>query len=259
MNIDFHVHGLLSKRKDFNEEFFLNEINFAKENQIDAIVLSEHFNAKDFYIIHEYLEKNYTYDGDRYLVNGVSIFSALEVAVKNKGHVIIAGDRDSIINIRKHLEPHINKNNLVEFEHLLDLADIYDCLKIGAHPCRRGHKLCNHPVNLLKRLDALDLNGKDIFKKGEAIARDELINLSKIVNLSIVSGSDSHTPLQLGSVITKLNRECITIKELKKCILSNDYSIEIRSTLKFKIFTSKILKRYLISSNNYNKDTDFKI
>ena len=34
MNIDFHVHGLLSKRKDFNENFFLNEIKYAKEKNI---------------------------------------------------------------------------------------------------------------------------------------------------------------------------------------------------------------------------------
>ena len=30
MNMDFHVHGLLSKRKDFNKEFFMNEIHLQK-------------------------------------------------------------------------------------------------------------------------------------------------------------------------------------------------------------------------------------
>lgn len=259
MNIDFHVHGLLSKRKDFNQEFFINEIRFAKENMIDGIVLCEHFNAKDFYIIYEYLEKNFTYEGDRYLINDISVFPALEVSVKNKGHVVVVGDRDSIINIYKYLEPYRNRNNLIEFEQLLDLADVYDCLKIGAHPCRRGHRLCNQPVNLLKRLDAIDLNGKDIFKKGEATAKDEVINLSKLLGINIVTGSDSHTPIQLGSLLTKLNRYCITIKELKSCIYENDYAVDIKPSLNFKIFASKVLKRYLISSNSYSKDTDFKL
>lgn len=259
MNIDFHVHGLLSKRKDFNEEFFMNEIRFAKENMIDGIVLCEHFNAKDFYLIYEYLEKNFTYEGDRYLVNDISVFPALEVSVKNKGHVIVAGDRDSIINIRKFLEQYMNKINLVGFEQLLDIADVYDCLKIGAHPCRRGNRLCNQPLDLLKRLDAIDLNGKDIFKKGEAVARDEIINLSKVLGINIVTGSDSHTPLQLGSLLTRLNRECTTIKELKSCICENDYTVDIRPSLNFKIFASKILKRYLISTKNYDKNTDFKL
>ena len=34
MNIDFHVHGLLSKRKDFYEKFFLNEIKYAKSSAL---------------------------------------------------------------------------------------------------------------------------------------------------------------------------------------------------------------------------------
>ena len=55
MNMDFHVHGLLSKRKDFNEEFFMNEIYFSKVNGLNAIVLCEHFNAKDFLVIYEIL------------------------------------------------------------------------------------------------------------------------------------------------------------------------------------------------------------
>lgn len=259
MNIDFHVHGLLSKRKDFNQEFFMSEIRFARENMIDGIVLCEHFNARDFCLIHEFLEKNFAYEGDRYLVNNTSVFPALEVSVKNKGHVIIVGDRDSIISIRKYLEPYMNRNNLVELEQLLDLADVYECLKIGAHPCRRGHKLCNHPENLLKRLDALDLNGKDIYKKGEGIARDEIINLSKQLGINIVTGSDSHTPIQLGSILTSFNRDCFTIKDLRDSISKNDYTISIKDSLKFKIFASKVLKRYLISSNSYDKNTDFKI
>ena len=60
MNMDFHVHGLLSKRKDFNEEFFMNEIYFSKVNGLNAIVLCEHFNAKDFLVIYEFLDRKST-------------------------------------------------------------------------------------------------------------------------------------------------------------------------------------------------------
>ena len=259
MNIDFHVHGLLSKRKDFNENFFLNEIKYAKENKIDGIILCEHFNAKDFLVIYDFLEKNYTYDGDRYIIDGISVFPAMEVSVKNKGHVILCGDRESIVNIYKSLETFREKENLIDLEELLDLAEVFNLLKIGAHPCRRGHKLCKHPHELLKRLDALDLNGKDIFKKGEGIARDEVINLSQELGLNIITGSDSHTPVQLGWIYTSLNKECKTIKELKECIKNNDYTIEINSALNFKIFSSKILKRYLLKADTYDKNTEFKI
>ena len=72
MNMDFHVHGLLSKRKDFNKEFFMNEIYFAKSNGLNGILLCEHFNAKDFLVIYDFLEKNFIYEGDRYIVEGIS-------------------------------------------------------------------------------------------------------------------------------------------------------------------------------------------
>ena len=259
MNMDFHVHGLLSKRKDFNKEFFMNEIYFAKSNGLNGIILCEHFNAKDFLNIYDFLEKNFTYEGDRYIVDDISVFPAMEVNIKNKGHVILTGDRDGIINLYDVLMEFREKDNLIELEELLDQADIFNLLKIGAHPCRRGHKLCNQPHELLKRLDALDLNGKDIFKKGESVARDEVINLSQELGLNIITGSDSHTPLQLGGIYTRLNKECSTVKEIKDCIIKGEYTIEIKDELNFKIFSSKILKRYLLKSQTYDKNTEFKI
>lgn len=257
MNIDFHVHGLLSKRKDFNELMFLNEIKYCKDNNLDAFVLCEHFNARDFNIIHKYLNDNYPYDGNSYLVNDIKIFPGVEVSIKGKGHVIIVGNRDAISLIEDYLKDYFNKDNLIEFNTLLDLADQYNCLKVGAHPCRRGHKLCEHPEEFLRRLDAIDLNAKDIYKKGEIQAKCELEDLSKRIGINIVTGSDSHTPLQLGAIITHFNRDCTTIDEIRNCILDSDYSIEISKSLNFRVFSSKVLKRYLISSRTYDKDTSF--
>ncbi len=259
MNIDFHVHGLLSKRKDFNKYFFLNEVLFAKDSGIDAIVLCEHYNAVEFNTIYKFLEDNYPYEGDRYIVEGVSIFPAMEVSIKGKGHVIIITERDSILDMRKQLEYNIISKDHIEFEALLDLADIYNSIKIGAHPCRKGHKLFRHDEELLKRLDGIDLNGKDIYRKGKSVDLDELIDLSNRIGVNIVTGSDSHTPLQLGGLYTSLNKECGTIDELKECIITNNYSIEIKPSLDFRVYSSKILKRHLMGLQNYNKDFEFKI
>ena len=257
MNIDFHVHGLLSKRKDFNERFFLNEIKYAKRNGIDGIVLCEHFNAICFKKIYSYLEENYIYKGNRYMVEGVSVFPALEVNIKGKGHVIIAGDRDDIMDIHKILEQYMEKENLIELDELLDIADLYNCLKIGAHPCRKGHKLFKHSEESLKRLDAIDLNAKDIFRKGEIKAKSELIELSQKLGVNIVTGSDSHTPLQIGAIFTTLNKECITVEEIRQAIKSEEYSINISELLTFKVYSSKVLKRYLMSTGQYNANINF--
>ncbi len=259
MNIDFHVHGLLSKRKEFNKYFFLNEIIFAKDSGIDAIVLCEHYNAIEFNIIHKFLQENYPYEGERYIVEGVSVFPAMEVSVKGRGHVIIISDRNSVLDMRKQLEYNIDNNDPIGFEELLDMADIYNAIKIGAHPCRKGHKLVKQDNELLKRLDAIDLNGKDIYRKGKSLALDELIALSNEIGVNIITGSDSHTPLQLGGLYTSLNKECSTINELRQCIINNDYNIEVKPSLEFRVYSSKILKRYLVRLNEYDKNFDFKI
>ncbi len=111
MNIDFHVHGLLSKKSKFDEELFLQAIENAKENGLNAFVLCEHFNAKDIYSIQSYLRENYEYEYDRYMVNDFSVFIGMEIDIKNGGHVILCGNRDNIEEIRKKLEDYITKPN----------------------------------------------------------------------------------------------------------------------------------------------------
>ena len=65
----------------------MSEIYFAKSNGLNGIILCEHFNAKDFLVIYDFLEKNFIYEGDRYIVEGISVFPGMEVSIKNKGHV----------------------------------------------------------------------------------------------------------------------------------------------------------------------------
>ena len=90
MNIDFHVHGLLSKRKDFNEKFFLNEIKYAKRNSIDGIILCEHFNAISFKIIYNYLEENYIYEG------GTAVYVTFKAKEGTSGQTKVSLDSEGL-------------------------------------------------------------------------------------------------------------------------------------------------------------------
>ncbi|MBW6409559.1 PHP-associated domain-containing protein [Clostridium weizhouense] len=245
MNIDFHVHGILSKKLKFDPELFLQGIEYAKENGLDGFILCEHFNAVDLKSAYSYLKDNYIYQGDRYIVNGFSIFIGMEVDIRYGGHVIVSGNRESILKIREELEPNIKKDNFIFFEKLLDLGEKYNCLMIGSHPYRENHKLYLQPEKLLKRLDALDLNTKDIYKRGLDIVEREVNELSKTLNIPYVTGSDSHYPVQLGTVKTCFKNECYTIKDLKENIKNKAYEIKISKCLKLKVYTSKITKNYI--------------
>lgn len=253
MNIDFHTHGLVSKRVNFDRELFLLGVSFAKEVGLDGCLISEHFNAIDFNGIHSYLRNNFDYDGNRYLVNGFSIFPALEVNVKGKGHVILAGDREKVEGIHEDLKPNFPKESFIDIKELLDLADQYELLKIGAHPFRRGQKLYMQEKSELKRLDFLDLNAKDIYKRGLMAVREELQILSREIGCKVVTGSDSHYPVQLGSIFTNINRECKTIEDIKEAVFNDDYSIEISKSFDLRIKAAKYSKRsYIKDLSKYN-------
>lgn len=248
MNIDFHVHGILSKSMEFNPQLLKKEIEYGRENGLDGFVLCEHFNAIYFNDIHRYLKENYNYVGDKYDIQGFSIFPGIEVSVKEKGHIVLVGSREVILKIRALLGDNMEKDHLVEIEKLLNIADEHGCLKIGAHPCRKGHKLCNQPKEILSRLDAIDLNAKDVFKKGEYVAKSEMRELSSRIGVNIVSGTDSHYPIQIGSIVTKLQDECSTINELRSSILKNEHDIEISTTLDLRVFSAKVAKRYIVKN-----------
>lgn len=245
MNIDFHVHGLLSKKSKFDKELFLQAIENAKENGLDAFILCEHFNAKDIYSIQNYLKENHKYEYDRYIVNNFSVFLGMEIDVKNGGHVILCGNRDNIERIRRELDEYTIKPNFIEFENLLDMGEKYECLMVGSHPYRETHKLYLQPKNLLARLHALDLNSTDIYGRDLKTVEKEVKSLSEEINVPYITGSDSHYPIQLGSVKTSFNKEVYTIRELKELIREKQYKIEVSKSLRLKVFSAKITKEYI--------------
>ena len=144
----------------------------------------------------------------------------------------------------------MNTENFIEFEKLLELGEKYNCLMVGSHPYRASHKLHLQPKELLKRLHALDLNATDIFKKGLECAKEEVENLSKEINIPFVTGSDSHYPIQLGSVKTRFNKEFTTVKEIINSIYSRDYSIEVSKAVELKVYSAKKTKKYIKEKYN---------
>lgn len=242
MKLDFHVHGILTKKSKFDEEMFIQGIEYAKEQGLNGIIMCEHFNAMNIFDIYNYLEENYPYEGDRYNVNGFYIFLGMEVDIKEGGHIIVSGNRKNILEIRNYLEDYTKKPDFIPFEDLLDIGEKHGCLMVGSHPYRDEHNISKHPHGLLSRLDALDLNATDLFKKGISITVNEVDLLSKELGIPYVTGSDSHFPIQLGSVGTRFGKDILNIKDLKYEIKSKKYDVEISNSLQLKVFAAKKAK-----------------
>ncbi|MCZ8514397.1 hypothetical protein O9H85_18610 [Paenibacillus filicis] len=61
----------------------------------------------------------------------------------------------------------------------------------------------------------------------------------------VVTGSDSHHPLQYGCVYNTFAQDCLTINELKQAILSGSYTIHISDSLPLRVKAAKAIKKVL--------------
>jgi len=245
MKIDFHSHVKISKKSAFMSEYFREMMIEAKASGLDALAMTEHFNTERFYDIYDYLYEHYPYANGYYIVNGLKLFPGIEVDVKEIGHILLIGDRHDIVAIRGALEYHTDKNHFIPFSDLLDLAENYDVLKIGAHAFRESTPLHQHDSEQLKRLDALDLNGKDLYTYGITSYEKKLQKFADELRLPIVAGSDTHHFLQYSSVYNEFEKDCATVDELKTQIKDSKYQVKISPCLQTKVKSAALVKKLL--------------
>lgn len=244
MIIDFHTHVKISKNSTFLPDYFQAMIKEAKANGLTALALTEHFNTIKFFSIYEYLNENYPYHSGYYDIDGLRLYPGIEVDIYEGGHILLIGEREDILQIRMQLEEFLNE--YISFDGLMELIKDYSLLKIGAHPYRESTALArNISMEQLRKLDALDLNGKDMHTKGIEACRDELEQLAEESGLPIVGGSDTHQFLQYASVINELPESCLFISEIKESIFKRDYKVIVSNDLHIKVKSAKLVKKYM--------------
>ncbi|MEK3885617.1 PHP domain-containing protein [Paenibacillus sp. PL2-23] len=244
MNIDLHTHGKLSKKTDFSLDYFLSMAREATENGLNAIALTEHFNTRHYFDMMDQLDASFDYRGDYYEVEGLRVFSGMEVDVRDKGHILMIGHRDLIRQLRRELEPHVEKDSFIPLDTLLDRTEGLPLLRIGAHPTRVSTPLTHHDPQVLTRLDAFDLNAKDLYEAGPETAA-HVRELAAHIGLPVTAGSDSHQPLQFGSVVNKLEQTCDTAEQLRAIIREGRYTLDISPCLHVKVKGAQMMKELL--------------
>lgn len=235
MNFDFHTHGKLSKKVEFSLDYFKNMVEAAKANGLDGFALTEHFNTRNFFDVYNILDEVYPYEHGYYLVDNVKVFPGMEVDIQEVGHILIVADRTTIREIRTLLDPYSSKGNFIKFAQLFELVAPFEILIMGAHPYRKSTPLYNLDPILLNKLDAFDLNGKDLYSMGIEENSHLVYQFAKKLNKPVVGGSDTHHQLQYGCILNKLKKDCNTVSDLKDVILSGDYSIHIAEELPEKV------------------------
>ncbi|MDL4841195.1 PHP domain-containing protein [Aquibacillus rhizosphaerae] len=256
MNIDFHSHVKISKKSKFMPEYFIEMMKEAKKSDLDALAMTEHFNTTRFQDIYDFLEAHYTYQNGYYNIDGLKLFPGIEVDIKEVGHILLIGSREDVLTIRNELSSNLKEENFISFNGLLDIAEEFNILKIGAHPFRESTPLFHLETDQLQRLDALDLNGKDLYAQGYESYSAKLTEFAQKVGLPIVGGSDTHQYLQYGSVINKLEKECETVDDLKICIHNSAYQVEVSPSLNIKVKSATLVKKLLKKLLIENKQSE---
>ncbi|MEK4670435.1 PHP domain-containing protein [Niallia sp. FSL R7-0271] len=245
MKIDLHTHVKISKKSEFSPDYFTTMLKEARDAGLNAIALTEHFNTQNFLDVYSYLDRHYAYIEDYYEVEGIKIFPGMEVDVKEVGHILIISNRQSIVQMFNKLQSHLEEENFISLAALIDLADSYHAVKIGGHPFRPSTPLTQHDPGQLKRLDALDLNGKDLYSIGIEENSESVYWLADKLDIPVVAGSDTHQFLQYGSVYNHLETDCSTITELKTAIQNRQYSVQISPDLHLRVRSATLAKKLL--------------
>lgn len=226
MKFDLHTHAKWSKGIHFSFKYYQSMMQAAKRAGLDAVALTEHFDTQSFHEIIDTLDRHCPYIQDYYLLEGIRVFPGIEVDIAEGGHILLMGARTAITEIRNRLEPFTEPHAFIGLAHLLDLADAHHCLKIGAHPFRDKNPLYGMPAQQLARLDALDLNGRDLHHSGRQMVQT-VSAFAELIGLPVVAGSDTHLPPQFGSVYNELADGCAppdTISQLRSFIHTRAYS-----------------------------------
>ena len=245
MFIDFHTHGKLAKKLPFSREYTDWVLKEAKKAGLDAICLTEHFNTLQFDEMYEYLLDRCDRDGDSLITEqGLRIFMGMETDISETGHILSVGVPEEILELNKRLEPYKEKKTFLSFEKLIESLKEYHVSVGAAHPFRAPGNIPSLPKEQLKRLDFVDLNGKDI-AADRAGTEEKTYAFAKELHLPVVSGSDTHQSVQYGCIRTKFYQEVNTVAALYEEMLQGNYEIEISDNCALKVETAGLLKKAL--------------
>ena len=244
MIIDFHVHGKISSKYSFDEERFLLTINEAKEGGLDSLAITEHCHSENFLEGYEFLNNNYELKDDYFNINGFKVFYGMEVTTEQMLDILIIGKPRLILELREKIIDNLNGSEFIDINKLFELL-LDEFLIILAHPYRRHKEFPNLKSNVLRKINAIEFNAKDLYKNGIETMKDKVLKLANKLNIPIVCGSDTHYFIQVSSIKNIFSKDCTTDKEIKEEIRLRNYNIEISSDLKIRVKSAIIIKNLI--------------
>jgi len=206
--IDTHTHPKISKHFAFRPESITRMVSMARRVGLDGIALTEHFHGRAYWDTLDHLTATYPSSGGVFWADGVALIPGGEVNVRPGAHVILLGDVEEIRRLDRAFIRPLSQGYEPGLRELLDVSDGFPVARIGAHMFRPAKELGKFAAEDLRRLDALEVNGKDF---GSEVM---LLVQARALGLPIVAGSDAHHWLQLGMRHTLVHADAIRLDDV---------------------------------------------
>ena len=210
--IDTHTHPNISKHFAFDGATVTRMVRMAKRVGLDAMALTEHFHARQYWAVHEHLADTYPMARGVFEADGLALIPGAEVNIREGAHVIVLAEVEELRRLDRAFAEPLSRGYEPPLREFLDVTDDFELVRIGAHMFRPCKELGKFAAGDLRRLDALEINGKDF---GTELM---LLTQARALGLPIVAGSDAHHWLQVGVRHTLVYAEEIGMNAVTKAI-----------------------------------------
>jgi PHP-associated len=210
--IDTHTHPKISKHFSFDPGSISRTVRMARTVGLDAVALTEHFHARGYWDIYNHLVDAYPCERGVFRSGEIGLLTGAEVNIREKAHVIVLADLAELRRLDAAFPEKLSHGYEPTLREFLDVTDDFDIARIGAHMFRRTKELGKFPATDLRRLHALEVNGKDFGTEMMLIVQ------ARALGLPIVAGSDAHHWLQLGVRHTLIHTDDIAMHAVIKTI-----------------------------------------
>jgi len=210
--VDTHTHPKLSKHFAFDGRRVARMVRMARRVGLDAMALTEHFHATGYWEVAAHLDRTYPARHGIYWADDLALIPGAEVNIREGAHVIVLGEVAELRRLDAAFPEPLSGGYEPRLGEFLDVTEDFEVARIGAHMFRVGKELGKFRPDDLRRLHALEVNGKDFGTEVMLLAQ------ARALDLPIVGGSDAHHWLQVGVRHTLVHAEELSVPTLIKTI-----------------------------------------
>ncbi len=189
---ELHCHTQFFGWQHFSRRRLCSFLRRAQLRGVSLLAFTEHANIKSYWKLFAFLEES------AWQWEGITILTGAEITVREGGDILVYGSPSSFKELPDRLGGWPEGWDRPPLERLLEAVEGLGLMKVGAHPLRPLQSLKSVPPELLRRLDALEMNARETGSKQQVAA------MATELGLPVIGGSDAHFSRHLGRVLNLL-------------------------------------------------------